>query len=182
MPEVRPALNWGIQYQSLLLDAPGDKSKLLREHLEIVYPGAVYNGWGKRVDNPKHCVVKEMMGNIKCNIQQTKDTGLKGFLERLLPPYTSSDPDTRDQQIYALMAFIGIHNYRLIVDNCGGCPGLTLISTAPGTMTSDTAKQGALLAGDTGFMLSSTSSDPAIEASQCLASWVTIHDDAESSK
>ena len=39
MPKMRPALNWGIQYKSLVNMAPGDKSKLLREHLEIVYPG-----------------------------------------------------------------------------------------------------------------------------------------------
>ena len=31
-------------------------------------------------------------------------------------------------------------------------------------------------------MLTSTSSDPAIEAAQCQASWVTVHDDAESAR
>ena len=49
-------------------------------------------------------------------------------------------------------------------------------------MKSATSKQGALLAGDTGYMLTSTSSDPAIEAAQCQASWVTVHDDAESAR
>ena len=31
-------------------------------------------------------------------------------------------------------------------------------------------------------MLTSTSSDPAIEAAQCQASWLTVHDDAESAR
>ena len=39
-----------------------------------------------------------------------------------------------------------------------------------------------LFGGDTGFLLTSTSSDPAIESAQCQASWVTVHDDAESSR
>ena len=38
------------------------------------------------------------------------------------------------------------------------------------------------MGGDTGYILTSTSSDPAIEAAQCQASWVTVHDDAESAK
>ena len=49
-------------------------------------------------------------------------------------------------------------------------------------MKTDTSKQGALLAGDTGYLLTSTSSDPAIEAAQCQASWVTVHDDAENNR
>ena len=49
-------------------------------------------------------------------------------------------------------------------------------------MKSATSKQGTLLGGDTGFLLTSTSSDPAIEAAQCQASWVTVHDDAESAR
>ena len=50
------------------------------------------------------------------------------------------------------------------------------------TLKTDTSKQGVLLGGDTGYTLTSTSSDPAIEASQCQASWVTVHDDAESAR
>ena len=38
------------------------------------------------------------------------------------------------------------------------------------------------MGGDPGFILTSTSSDPAIEAAQCQASWITVHDDAENSK
>ena len=49
-------------------------------------------------------------------------------------------------------------------------------------MKTDTSKQGLLLGGDTGFLFTSTSSDPAIEAAQCQASWVTVHDDAENAK
>ena len=65
MPLMKPALNWGIQYKTLLSRAPGNKDRLMREHLEIVYPGVVYNGWGERVDRPMHAVVPELMGNIK---------------------------------------------------------------------------------------------------------------------
>ena len=143
---------------------------------------AVYDGWGNRVKSPKHIVVMDMMGNTSCKIASTQDSGLKGFLERMLPPFTSTYPVTRDQQIYALMAFVGVGNYKFIVDLLGGCPSLTFISMEPETLKSDTSKQGQLLFGDTGFMFSSTSSDPAIENAQCHASWVTVHDDAECSK
>ena len=60
MARMRPALNWGIQYKTLYVNAPGNKSKLMREHLEIVYPGAVYDGWGVRADAPAHVVVPEV--------------------------------------------------------------------------------------------------------------------------
>ena len=132
MPRMRPALNWGIQYRTLVVKAPGDKDKLLRDHLEIVYPGVVYDGWGQRPVNPVHVVVPDLMGNIQCRVHSSEDSGLLGLLQRFLPPFTSPDPETRDQQIYGLCAFIGIHNYRLIVDYLGGCPGLTFISTEPG--------------------------------------------------
>ena len=36
---MKPALNWGVQFRTLQADAPGDKSKMLRKDLEIVYPG-----------------------------------------------------------------------------------------------------------------------------------------------
>lgn len=57
---MRPALNWGIQYKTLVVKAPGDKSKLMREHLEIVYPGGIYDGWGVRTRTPVHVVVPEV--------------------------------------------------------------------------------------------------------------------------
>lgn len=61
MPRMRPALNWGIQYKTLVIMAPGDKSKLMREHLEIVYPGAVYDGQGNRAQKSVHVVVPEVI-------------------------------------------------------------------------------------------------------------------------
>jgi hypothetical protein len=182
MPRMKPALNWGLQYRTLVAKAPGDKEKLMREHLEVIYPSAVYDGWGRRPEQPVHVVVPELMGNIQCRVASSEDSGLMGFLERFLPPFTSPDPETRDQQAYGLCAFIGIHNYRLMIDYIDGCPGLTFISTEPGTMKTSTSKQGTLLGGDPGFILTSNSSDPAIEAAQCQASWVTVHDDAENSK
>ena len=57
---MRPALNWGIQYKTLVVKAPGDKSKLMREHLEIIYPGGIYDGWGVRTRTPVHVVVPEV--------------------------------------------------------------------------------------------------------------------------
>ena len=148
----------------------------------IIYIFVVYDGWGNRVHSPKHIVVMEMMGTTNCKIASSQDSGLKGLLERMLPPFTSTDPATRDQQIYALLAFLAVGHYKFIVEYLGGCPGLTLISMEPETLKSDTSKQGQLLFGDTGFIFSSTSSDPAIENAQCHASWVTVHDDAESSR
>ena len=43
MPTMRPALNWGIQYRTLVVKAPWNKEKLMREHLELVYPGSIYD-------------------------------------------------------------------------------------------------------------------------------------------
>ena len=61
MPKMRPALNWGTQYKTLVVMAPGDNSKLMQEHLEIVYPGCVmYDGWGQRTEKPAHGVVPEV--------------------------------------------------------------------------------------------------------------------------
>ena len=57
---MRPALNWGIQYKTLVVKAPGDKSRLMRELLEIVYPGGIYDGWGVRTQTPVHVVVPEV--------------------------------------------------------------------------------------------------------------------------
>ena len=79
---MRPAHNWGLQYKTMVLEAPGDKSKLLRNDLEIVYPRAIYNGWGKRHDQPVHVVVPELMGNIQCRIQSSDDSGLTGYKSR----------------------------------------------------------------------------------------------------
>ena len=44
MVRIRPALNWGLQCRTMIIMAPGSKEKLLSEHLEVVYPGAVYDG------------------------------------------------------------------------------------------------------------------------------------------
>ena len=60
MRKLRPALNWGIHYKTLVPMAPWDKSKLMREHLEIVYPGQVYSDQGHRADKPVHVVVPEV--------------------------------------------------------------------------------------------------------------------------
>ena len=60
LPRLRPALNWGMQYKTLVVNAPGDKSKLLRQDLEIVYPGgAVYHGWGMKPAQAVHVMVPE---------------------------------------------------------------------------------------------------------------------------
>ena len=61
---MRPALNWGLQYKTLVVRAPGNKEKLMRDHLEIVYPGAVYDGWGQRPAQPVHVVVSEVNTGI----------------------------------------------------------------------------------------------------------------------
>ena len=110
MPRMRPALHWGMQYRTLVAMAPGNKAKLMRDHLEVVYPGAVYDGWGQRPKQPAHVVVPELMGNLQCRIESSEDSGLMGLLERFLPPFTSHDPESRDQQAYALCAFIKNQN------------------------------------------------------------------------
>jgi hypothetical protein len=69
MPKMRPALSWGTQYNTLVVMAPGDKSKLMRDHLEIVYPGCVmYDGWGQRTEKPAHVDVPEVQRKQNWNL------------------------------------------------------------------------------------------------------------------
>jgi hypothetical protein len=67
LPRKRPATNWGIQYRTLVLEAPGDKSKLLRCDLEIVYPGAgaIYDGF----IHPKVVEGREILVHMKKNLR-----------------------------------------------------------------------------------------------------------------
>lgn len=178
----RPALNWGIQFKTV--DSMANKNgKVQKSTLEVIWPDTVYNGSGEVPDKPLHAVVPELIGNTKCKIQNFEPTGLRGLLEMCLPPYTSEDPEIRNQQIVIICAFLAVSNSPFVRRYLGGCPSITLGSWEPGTLKTSTAKLGQLISGgDPGSFLETNSTAQAVEASQSQVSWVTTHDDAERQK
>ena len=91
----RPATNYGIQFETLKSLAK-DPLRLQRKDFEVVHPDQVLDSWGCIPEKPIHAVIPEIMGNIKPEIYRYEPSGLRGFLEMLLPPYTSENQDIRD--------------------------------------------------------------------------------------
>ena len=76
---------------------------------------AVYDGQGVVKENPIHVLVPEAFPNKNFRVSDFKPSGLKGFLQNCLPPFTSTSKFRRDQQILVIMGATGQHFYRLIV-------------------------------------------------------------------
>ena len=87
-------------------------------------------------------MVPEAFPNKNFRVSDFKPSGLKGFLQNCLPPFTSTSKFRRDQQILVIMGATGQHFYRLIVHNIGHCPCLMLASFEPETQKSTAALVG----------------------------------------
>ena len=123
--------------------------------VEIVYDGVCYDGYGKVKKEPIHLIVKEAMPHKVLVVSKFIPSGLTGLLKLFLPPNTLKSPFRRQQQIIAIIGAMGMiknlvfstlkylilgqHLYRLIVYNCGFCPGLMLASIEPEANKSTTA-------------------------------------------
>ena len=117
LKQLRPALNIGTQY-AYLEEKKKERGFWTEDDYEDVYPGVVIGGDGKVKTDPIHIFVPDIMASTmdQMSINSFTCSGIKGYLEMLLPPYTSSDPDFRKTQGVTLLASTGVRFYRHIVD------------------------------------------------------------------
>ena len=155
----RPAKNIGLQFDYLQEKSLEHRGVLQLQDVEVVYPDVVYDGYGNVKVDPIHCVIREAYPNKVLTASRFTPSGLRGLLKIFLPPYTATSSMRRKQQQIAIMGAIGNicqhwlsyhyksnglqfsaqHHYRLIVYNCGFCPGLMLASHEPEAMKSTAA-------------------------------------------
>ena len=138
----QPARNIGLQWHYLKEKAFEYDGRLQLEHVEIVYRDIVFNGRGEILANPVNILIPEAFPNKTFRVTDFKPSGLRGFLQNLLPPYTSTSLFRRNQQILCIMGAVSQHFYRLIVHNIGACPALMLASYEPETQKSTAALVG----------------------------------------
>ena len=93
----QPARNIGLQRQYLkkMSFEYGGVPQL--KHAEIVY-NVVYNGLGELLDSPVNVLVPEAFPHKNFRVSHFKPSGLRGFLQLCLPPYTATSKFRRDQQ------------------------------------------------------------------------------------
>ena len=192
LPHKKPALNWGLQVNNiasklfklitimqvhhLRVCASKKGGKWMAEDIEDVYPGVIFDSQGNPKEDPIHVVIPKLIP-FPMDVVNFEPSGLQGLLEMFLPPFTSEDPVMRMQQTVALVSIFGIHFYRLVIYNIGGCPGLILGSFEPETLKSTTALIGLRMAGDSSNFLECSSSKESIELRQTSTSLTTFLDD-----
>ena len=117
LKQLRPALNIGTQYE-YLEEKKKERGFWTEEDYEDVFPEVVIGGDGKVKEDPIHIFVPDIMNSTmdQMSINSFTCSGIKGFLEMLLPPYTSSDPELRRTQGITLLASTGLRFYRHIVN------------------------------------------------------------------
>ena len=117
LKQLRPALNIGTQYQ-YLAEKKKERGFWTEEDYEDVYPQCVIGGDGRIKTDPIHIFVPEIMSSTMDQMSMDAFTcsGIKGYLEMMLPPYTSSDPTLRRAQGITLLAATGLHSYRHVVN------------------------------------------------------------------
>ena len=102
----------------------------------------MYDGLGKEKEEPIHVLVNDAFPTKHFRVSDFVPSGLRGFLQNCLPPYTSTSKFRRDQQVLVIMGATTQHFYRLIVHNTGSCPSLMLASFEPETQKSTAALVG----------------------------------------
>ena len=88
------------------------------DDVEDVFPDVVIGGDGKVKTDPIHIFVPDIMKSSmdEMVIEAFTCTGLQGYLEMMLPPFTSSVPSLRKSQGVTLLTISGLRFYRHIVD------------------------------------------------------------------
>lgn len=122
LKQLRPALNIGTQY-AYLDEKKKERGFWTAEDYEDVFPGVVIGGHGNVKEDPIHIFVPDIMNSTmdQMSINSFTCNGIKGYLEMLLPPYTSSDPDLRRMQGITLLSCTGLRYYRHIVNQARIC-------------------------------------------------------------
>ena len=117
LKQLRPALNIGTQY-AYLEERKKERGFWSKEDYEDVFPQCVIGGDGKVKDDPIHMYVPEIMHSTMdaTSINSFTCSGIKGYLEMVLPPFSSSDPDLRGAQGITCLAATGLRFYKHIVD------------------------------------------------------------------
>ena len=117
LKQLRPALNIGTQYQ-YLEEKKKQRGFWTEDDYEDVYPQCVIGGDGLIKKDPIHIFVPDIMSSTMDQMSMDSFTcsGIKGYLEMILPPYTSSDPTLRRSQGITLLASTGLRYYRHVVN------------------------------------------------------------------
>ena len=116
LKQLRPALNIGTQY-AYLEEKKKERGFWTEEDYEDVYPDVVIGGDGRVKEDPIHIFVPDIMNStMEMSINSFTSNGLTGYLEMMLPPYTSSDPDLRKTQGITLLSSTGLRYYKHIID------------------------------------------------------------------
>ena len=103
----RPAKNIGLQFDYLIEKSFEHRGILQLQDVEIVYPGVVYDGYGRVKDDPVHCIIEEAYPHKILTASRFTASGLRGLLKLFLPPYTATSPMRRRQQQIAIIGAIG---------------------------------------------------------------------------
>jgi len=87
---MKVAKNWGLAWDHLIEMARKENRYISVDDVEVIYPGAVYDGDGQLKQNPIHVVIPEAMPGIDfSNCSEFFDSGRIGYLKTFLPPFTS---------------------------------------------------------------------------------------------
>ena len=104
----RPAKNIGLQFDYLVERSFEHRGVLQLTDVEVVFPDVVYDGLGRVIKDPVHCVIEEAYAHKVFVASRFTASGLRGLLKLCLPPYTASSPLRRKQQQIAIIGAIGI--------------------------------------------------------------------------
>ena len=104
---IRPARNIGLQWNYLKKMAFDHGGIIQLKDVEIVYKDVVYNGIGEIVSDPVHALVPDAFPNKAFRVSKFIPSGLIGYLQHCLPPFTSTSKLRRDQQVLALIGATG---------------------------------------------------------------------------
>ena len=181
MKSLRPALNIGTQHH-YLQEMKLQKGFWCAEDLEDVFPNIVIGGDGQIKTDPIHIFVPDLMqaSMDEMVIDAFTCNGLQGYLEMMLPPFTSSNQNLRRSQGITLLTTTGMRYYRHIVNQVGSCPALGLLSREPSTKKTSTVQIGLKQSSDASHFLAPNSSNAAIDLAKSKTSLPVLCDDIES--
>ena len=137
-----------------------------KDDIEAVYPDIIFDGNGKRKNDPIHIFVPDIFNDMPgVSIDRGfEDEGSKQFLKMMTPPYTNEDPEIRKNQVISVTFASLLHFYRFIVDQCGGCPALVIGSYETSTAKTLTTKLVLKTVSDSSHFLAQSSSEQSVNS------------------
>ena len=152
-----------------------------KDDIEAVYPDIIFDGNGKRKNDPIHIFVPDIFNDMPgVSIDRGfEDEGIKQFLRMMTPPYTNEDPEIRKNQVISVTFASLLHCYRFIVDQCGGCPALVIGSYETSTAKTLTTKLVLKTVSDSSHFLAQSSSEQSVNSLKSKTSLPFAIDDIE---